>query len=143
MNTYRRTLLSALLSCLLIAFSPAGSAEEQEHHSYGYYAGYKILNGFTNIVTSWLEIPKNTINATNDSNIFWGLSGGTAKGIIHMAGRIGVGVADLVTFWLPTEPIAQPDYIWKDFDVDTTYGEVFRLEDDVFQSEKDSPEYVE
>ncbi len=64
MNTYRRTLLSALLSCLLIAFSPAGSAEEQEHHSYGYYMGHKVLNGFANIFTSWLEIPKNTINAT-------------------------------------------------------------------------------
>jgi len=142
MKTYRRTIHSVLLSCLLLAFSPTGSAEE-ESHNYGYYMGSKTLNGFTNIVTSWLEIPKNVINATNDSNIFWGLTGGTAKGVINMAGRIGVGVADLVTFWLPTEPIAQPDYIWKDFDVDTTYGDVFRLEDDVFQSENESQEYVE
>jgi len=142
MKTYRRTLHSVLLSCLLLAFSPAGSAEE-ESHSYGYYMGSKTLNGFTNIVTSWLEIPKNAINATNDSNIFWGLTGGTAKGIINMAGRIGVGVADLVTFWLPTEPIAQPDYIWKDFDVDTTYGDVFRLKREVFHPENDFQESLE
>lgn len=125
MNKYKRSLISVLFTGLFFVFATTSHAEEQS--SYGADIGIKALNGFTNIVTSWLEIPKNIINTTNESNIFWGLSGGTAKGIINMAGRVGVGVTDLITFPLPTEPIAQPDYIWKDFDVDTTYGDIFRL----------------
>jgi putative exosortase-associated protein (TIGR04073 family) len=128
MNKYKRSLISILLTGFFIVFATTSHAEEQS--SYGADIGNKALNGFTNIITSWLEIPKNIINTTNDSNIFWGLSGGTAKGIINMAGRVGVGAADVITFPLPTKPIAQPEYIWDDFDVDTTYGDVFRLKDD-------------
>ncbi|MEY3788913.1 MAG: hypothetical protein RLZ75_3121, partial [Pseudomonadota bacterium] len=30
-------------------------------------------------------------------------------------------------FPLPTKPVAYPLYVWDDFDVDTTYGDVYRL----------------
>ncbi len=33
----------------------------------------------------------------------------------------------MLTLPLPTKPIAYPVYIWDDFDVDTTYGDVYRL----------------
>jgi len=97
--------------------------------SYGSKVGNKALNGFANLTTSVLEIPKNIINTTNQSNVIYGFIGGLFKGIIHTCGRIGVGVADLLTIPLPTKPIAQPVYIWNDFDVDTTYGPVFRLDE--------------
>jgi hypothetical protein len=42
-------------------------------------------------------------------------------------GRTGCGIVDLITFPIPTKPIAYPVYIWDNFDIDTTYGEVFRL----------------
>ena len=54
--------------------------------------------------------------------------GGFFKGLVNTAGRIGCGIADLLTFPLPTQPVAYPLYIWDDFDVDTTYGDVMRLD---------------
>ncbi len=98
--------------------------------SYGALIAHKGLNGFANIATSWLEIPKNIINVTNQSNFVYGIPGGLFKGIANMVGRIATGVTDLVTFPIPTKPITQPLYVWDDFDVDTTYGDIFRLQED-------------
>ena len=126
--------LPLLLASLLLAFSSVSFAEEQRSngssfgHSYGSTIGNKALNGFANISTSVLEIPKSIINESNQSNVIWGFFGGAIKGIIQTTGRIGVGLADLITFPIPTKPIVHPAYVWDDFDVDTTYGEVFRLE---------------
>jgi putative exosortase-associated protein (TIGR04073 family) len=98
-----------------------------EQQSYGRKIGKKVLSGWTNLSLGLLEVPKNIINTTNDSNIFYGLTGGAFKGLINTAGRMGVGIADLLTFLIPTKPIAHPLFIWDDFDADTTYGEVFRV----------------
>ena len=81
------------------------------------------------MTTSALEIPKNIINTTNDSNVAWGFVGGLAKGILNTVGRMMVGLTDLITFPLPTKPFIYPKYVWDDFDEDTTYGEVFRLQE--------------
>ena len=96
--------------------------------SYGEKIGNKVLLGFANMISSPLEIPKNIINTINQSNFFYGVFGGFIKGLVNNLGRAGCGVADLLTFPLPTQPIAHPLYIWDDFDVDTTYGDVMRLE---------------
>jgi putative exosortase-associated protein (TIGR04073 family) len=147
MRKFGRFFVSFLIACLLTAFAPLIQADMQQQgyggdmaytsvsradnlqqRSYGSKVGNKALNAFANLTTSWLEIPKNIINTTNKSNVFYGLVGGLFKGIVHTAGRIGVGVADLVTIPMPTRPIAQPAYIWDDFDVDTSYGPVFRLD---------------
>jgi putative exosortase-associated protein (TIGR04073 family) len=115
-----------LLSLLIV--STSSFAEELERQSYGSKVGHKALNALANIATAELEIPKNIINTVNDSNIILGTVGGLMKGIIHTLGRIGVGVVDLITAPIPTKPIAQPAYIWEDYDIDTTYGDVFRLD---------------
>ncbi len=99
-----------------------------EAQSYGDRMGEKALNGFVNMNTAILEMPKNTINTINDSNFVLGLIGGAIKGALNTAGRMTAGLADLMTFWLPTQPISQPGYVWDDFDADTTYGKTFRLQ---------------
>lgn len=111
-------------------YTPVTYADKPQHRSYGSKIGNKALNGFANLTTGILEIPKNIINTTNQSNIIYGAIGGLFKGLIHTAGRLGVGITDLITFPLPTKPIARPVYIWDDFDVDTSYGPVFRLDRD-------------
>lgn len=111
------------------AYTPSTQGTGSFGNSYGGKVGNKALNAFANLTTSVLEIPKNIINTTNKSNVFYGAVGGTFKGLINMGGRIGVGIADLLTIPLPTKPIAQPVYIWDNFDVDTTYGPVFRLDE--------------
>ena len=113
-------------SCLLLASSNI-SAEEQER-SYGTKVGHKALNGVANIFTSFLEIPKSIINTTNESNIVYGVLGGSIKGAVNTFGRFINGVSDLATAPLPTKQVVQPAYIWDDFDLTTTYGDVFRLD---------------
>ncbi|WP_374088783.1 exosortase system-associated protein, TIGR04073 family [Methylomicrobium lacus] len=106
---------------------------------YGDRVGEKALNSFANIATGWLEMPKNVINTTNQSNIIYGFIGGLAKGMVHTAGRMGVGIAELLTLPLATKPIIYPLYIWDDFDVDTVYGEVMRLQEEPRQPEVAPP----
>ncbi len=121
-----KTRSALLLTGCLMLNAHIAQADEP---GYASQVGHKALNGFANITTAVLEIPKNIINTTNDSNIVWGFVGGLAKGVINTGGRIGVGVTDLVTAPLPTKPIASPKYIWEDFDQDTQYGSVFRLDE--------------
>ena len=147
MRKLSRFFVSFLFINLLIAYAPltqaqmqqqgydtttyasVAQADESQHRSYGSKVGNKALNAFANLTTGVLEIPKNMINTSNKSNIFYGIVGGLFKGLVHTAGRIGVGIADLVTIPLPTKPIAYPAYIWDDFDIDTTYGPAFRLDE--------------
>ncbi|MGZ5052094.1 MAG: exosortase system-associated protein, TIGR04073 family [Methylobacter sp.] len=111
-----------------VAAMPSARVNQTRHRSYGEKVGGKAANAFVNLVSAPLEIPKNMINTSNKSNVFYGIVGGLFKGVINTAGRLGVGVADLITIPLPTLPIAQPAYIWDDFDVDTSYGPAFRLD---------------
>jgi len=109
-------------------YVPVSRVYESQNRSYGSKVGNKALNAFANLTTGVLEIPKNIINTTNQSNIIYGAVGGLFKGLVNTAGRIGVGITDLITIPIPTLPIAQPVYIWDNFDVDTSYGPVFRLD---------------
>ncbi len=144
MRKLSRFLLPLFFISLMTVYAPMAQAEMQQQNyantayaplskeqprSYGGKVGHKALSAFANLTGSVLEIPKNIINTSNKSNIFYGLVGGSVKGLVNMLGRIGVGVADLLTVPLPTQPIAYPVYIWDDFDQDTSYGPVFRLDE--------------
>ncbi len=152
MTKFNRFYVVVIFTSLFIAYTPLSQADmkqpgtgnsvgENNHYalvtsangslqplSYGEKIGNKALIGFANLTTSPLEIPKNIINTLNKSNFFYGVVGGFFKGLVNTAGRIGCGIADLLTFPLPTQPVAYPLYIWDDFDVDTTYGDVMRLD---------------
>lgn len=156
MKKYSFALLSVLFISALMSFSPATQADEaqymntkeqeldareqelnkreqelnQREQSYGDKVGEKAWSGFTNMNTALFEIPKNIINTTNQSNVAYGFIGGTVKGILNTAGRFISGFTDLITAPIITQPIVQPDPIWIDFDADTTYGPVFRLDNE-------------
>lgn len=138
MKKYPAALLSALALSALLAVSPVSQADEDDEgvsYPYGEKVSSKAINGLTNIATAFLEVPKNIINTTNDSNVVYGIIGGGAKGLIHMTGRLLTGVVDLVTAPIPTHPISDPPYIWDDFDTDTSYNEVFRLDTKMEETE--------
>lgn len=120
-------LIRSILLSLLMLVSFTSSANDQQ--SYGSKVGNKALNGLANMTTSIAEIPKNIINITNDSNLIFGIAGGVGKGILNTFGRILTGITDLITAPIPTKPIVNPAYVWNDFDDDTTYGEIFRLQE--------------
>jgi putative exosortase-associated protein (TIGR04073 family) len=129
MTKFNRFFVSFLLTTLFVTYTSVCLADEQfSQQSYGTKVGQKATRAFANLGTAWLEIPKNMINVTNQSNVFYGVVGGLFKGLVHTAGRLGVAVADLITIPLPTKPIAHPIYIWENFDIDTTYGDTFRYD---------------
>ncbi len=152
MTKFNRFYVFLLFTSLLLAYTPMTQADMQQQNygnpvaensnyapnasvdnplhqsSYGEKIGNKALNAFANLTTSPLELPKNIINTMNQSNFFYGVFGGFIKGLVNTLGRTGCGIADLITLPLPTKPIAYPPYIWDNFDMDTTYGEVFRLD---------------
>jgi putative exosortase-associated protein (TIGR04073 family) len=150
MKTHKHVLIIALLTAYLGAFSPLGSAAGMQTYgsgkggygertpcaktgpydqSYGSKIGNKALRGFTNILLSPIEIPKNVIITSNISNPFYGIIGGIFKGLLHTAGRMSAGLVDVVFFPLPTKPNTDPIYPWNDyFDRDTSYCDVFDLD---------------
>jgi putative exosortase-associated protein (TIGR04073 family) len=128
MKNQKRILLSILLTSLLIAFAPSSHANEGEGN-YNERVKTKALSGLANIGSGILEIPKNMINISNDTNFVWGVLGGAPYGGLIMAGRMVSGLADLATCFIPTTPITNPVYVWDDFDKNTTFGDGLRLED--------------
>jgi putative exosortase-associated protein (TIGR04073 family) len=126
MNRLTSLIATVFLSVLILLAPPAIHAESFYRPSYGEQVGQKAARSFANLGTAWLEIPKNMINVSNQSNVFYGLTGGLFKGLVNTAGRLGVAVADLVSLPIPTQPIVYPVYVWQDFDADTVYGPAFR-----------------
>ncbi len=122
-----KILISLMLFSLI--FSPLAFAQEEDD-SYGSYVGRKLGTGFANMLTGWIELPKNAINTTNDMDtkyVLFGVIGGTIKGALHTVGRTLTGVVDVITFPIPTKPMIKQGYVWRSFDDDTTYGPYFRL----------------
>ncbi|ABA58982.1 exosortase system-associated protein, TIGR04073 family [Nitrosococcus oceani] len=108
----------ALLALLLLGFTSSALAGE----GYGSEVGEKLGRGLANVATGWVEIPKNIINTSKDSNVGIGVSWGLLKGIGQTLGRTLVGVGELATFFVPTAKIIHPTYVFEDFYRDTTYG---------------------
>ncbi|MGR8929235.1 MAG: exosortase system-associated protein, TIGR04073 family [Gammaproteobacteria bacterium] len=112
-----------IFACLLLSgLCSAVPAQADQAESYGDIVGRKVASGFGNIVSAPAEIPKNVIIVNNESNFAYGFVGGTFKGIFLMAGRVGVGLLDLLTAPIPTYPIVDPLFVWDDFYAETTFG---------------------
>ena len=75
----------------------------------------KLGRGVANIITGWVEIPKNVYETTQDENILMGLTVGLAKGLGMSVIRTGAGIYDTVTFPFPIpqdyEPLLEPEYV--------------------------------
>ncbi|MCK4843150.1 MAG: exosortase system-associated protein, TIGR04073 family [Methylococcales bacterium] len=128
--------LSLILASFLTTLAPTCFADDRDDRIYdeqnrnkrSYIAktSTKALHGLLNLATAPLEIPKNIVNTTNDSNLIYGLTAGFFKGVLNMFGRTGVGFLDLTTAALPTKEIVYPAIIWDDWDADTQYGKILR-----------------
>lgn len=83
--------------------------------------GDKLLRGAANIAYGWLEIPKNMVNEVDRGGAIYAPLG-LGKGLAYMAGRLAVGVAELVSFPVPTAPLAQPPLPWHYTDTETVFA---------------------
>lgn len=82
---------------------------------------HKVGRGIVNILTGWLEIPKQVHYGFQEKNPIAGISLGLMKGVGLAILRGGVGVFEAVTFPFPypnrfASPYAQielPDFAWE------------------------------
>ena len=61
----------------------------------------KLVRGVTNLITSWVEIPKQTVVATQEAPSPFAFTGGLIRGIGMFVGRTAYGVFDTATFLVP------------------------------------------
>ena len=78
--------------------------------------GKKLMRGLANVLTGWLELPKNIYEISVKDNIFSGLTIGLARGVGMTIVRTSAGVYELVTFPFPIpedyEPVLEPEYVF-------------------------------
>ena len=109
---------------MLLAASGAGPVWAQDpieqevvHHDPLHKAG----RGLTNVLTCWIEVPKNFHLGTQEDNPVLGALWGLVKGAGLGATRLAVGAYEVVTFPVPVpkdyaspyEGMELPDYAWE------------------------------
>ncbi|MBI2884917.1 MAG: exosortase system-associated protein, TIGR04073 family [Candidatus Omnitrophica bacterium] len=103
--------MAALLAAVVLGASPA-FAQDPIH---------KLGRGASNVVTCWIEIPKNFHLGMQETNPVTGMFGGLLKGFGMAATRLVIGAYEVVTFPIPVpgsyaspyEGMELQDYAWE------------------------------
>ena len=124
-------LKSLFIIALLYLFNPlAAFADNQNsspNNSHISRVGEKLGVGIANVVTGVVEIPKTMIVSSKKNGVAYGATAGFITGIFHTVGRTLCGTLDLVTFMIPTKSLVHPEYIWNNFNQETTYSSNFQM----------------
>ncbi|MBI4357744.1 MAG: exosortase system-associated protein, TIGR04073 family [Candidatus Omnitrophica bacterium] len=94
-----------MLSCL---FVPPGWSDG----NYFSRSGEKFGRGATNVVFSPLEILKSMERGLEMDQAYRAVLIGPFRGIFNMIGHAFVGTYEMVTFWIPQDPILKPTYVY-------------------------------
>ena len=86
--------------------------------SYAQDPAKKLGRGIANILTGWVELPKNIYDTSVEENPLAGLTIGTAKGVGMTIVRTGAGVYETLTFPFPLPedyaPVLEPEYVFSE-----------------------------
>jgi len=108
-ETYKRITVTALVLLVILNLSSPVFAQDM---------GRKLGRGLGNILTGWLEIPKNIYDTSVESNVFAGLTLGTVKGVGMTVVRTVVGSYEVATFPFPVpeeyKPIIEPEFVFQE-----------------------------
>jgi putative exosortase-associated protein (TIGR04073 family) len=78
----------------------------------------KLGRGLANVLTGWVELPKNIYDTSVEENILSGLTMGLAKGVGMTIVRTGAGVYETVTFPFPIpedyQPVLEPEFVFSE-----------------------------
>lgn len=82
---------------------------------------HKMGRGLGNVLTCWIELPKNLHLGTQEENPVLGAGWGLIKGTGLAATRLAIGAYETVTFFVPFpknyaspyEGVELPDYAWE------------------------------
>jgi len=105
-------LMAGLLVLTVSPFCVAEGREAMPAEQHDANPGTKLANGLGNVLTGWMEIPRQMSAVTQEQNAFVGCTYGLAKGLVFGTGRTAAGVIDTGTFVIPPydKPIVEPDY---------------------------------
>ena len=78
----------------------------------------KLGRGLGNILTGWVELPKNIYDTSVQQNVLAGLTMGLAKGVGMTIVRTGAGAYETVTFPFPLpenyKPLIEPEFVFQE-----------------------------
>ena len=104
----KKALIISLALVMILSVATASFAQDPAK---------KLGRGVANILTGWVELPKNIYNTSIETNPLVGLTVGTAKGIGMTIVRTGAGVYEVVTFPFPLPedymPILEPEFVFQ------------------------------
>lgn len=76
----------------------------------------KLSRGVVNILTGWVELPKNIYETSVEENVFSGMTVGLARGIGMTIVRTGAGIYEVITFPFPIPegylPVLEPEFVF-------------------------------
>ena len=108
-------LLSAFL-CVFVVMGPGLATADQQPEMIAEKMAVKLTRGITNTVTSFVELPKQTILTVRDMGVA-GIIIGPLKGIGMTVYRGVVGVAETLFCLVPQpgyyDPMMDPAYVWQ------------------------------
>jgi len=103
--------MKKIIAILLIGFIlliPMAQAQEKSK---------KLFRGVTNLMTGWVELPKNIYDTTIEESISKGVTVGLVEGLGMAIVRTGCGVYETVTFPFPIpedyKPILEPEFVFE------------------------------
>lgn len=108
--------LSLIFSICFLLSSQAVAAD-----SYVSNSGGKFVSGIANAATGFTELPKNIILTSQKDGPLYGITLGTAQGLLHTVGRSLIGILDAATFIIPTNSSLNPPFVWQDLSRETSY----------------------
>ncbi|MBF0493547.1 MAG: exosortase system-associated protein, TIGR04073 family [Candidatus Omnitrophica bacterium] len=78
----------------------------------------KLGRGLANVLTGWVELPKNIYDTSVEQNFLAGITMGLAKGVGMTIVRTGAGVYETVTFPFPIpedyKPVLEPEFVFSE-----------------------------
>lgn len=101
-----------------VATSDEAPAQEEKKESQWPARNHKLMRGFANILTSWLEVPAQMRIVTKETNWPNGLLAGMISGVFLTAVRLTTGAYEVVSFAIPYPTtdyyqLIEPEYPWQ------------------------------
>lgn len=108
--------LFCALALVLLVTTQVHANNEQQPENIASKMAVKFGRGITNIITSPLEIPKQTVLMTRDLG-FPGVLVGPFGGVLMTGYRAIIGVAETVFFMVPApgyyDEMIEPEFVWQ------------------------------
>ena len=105
----KKGLVIAIVMVMVLALATASYAQDPAK---------KLGRGLANILTGWIELPKNIYDTSVEDNPLAGLTIGLAKGIGMTIVRTGAGIYEVVTFPFPIPedygPVLEPEFVFSE-----------------------------